>query len=286
VRAAATVLGLLALLAGCSRPGRLEVGGDRPVDVLLPPKGTAAGPAPLLLVLHGFGGDGDAVGHHLGLAAVARERGMVYAAPDGLRDRRGRRFWNATPACCDLDRTGVDDQGYLLRLIDEIAARVPIDPRRVHVAGFSNGGNMAFRLACKAGDRIASIASVAGATYADPADCGATRPVSVLHVHGDRDMVVPYRGGRLWTGFDLPGAREATDHFARVAGCGAPQRDPRVRDLDASVPGGESTGLVYQGCPPGLGVELWTIGEGGHIPDATPELASMVIEFLLAHPRR
>ena len=43
-------------------------------------------------------------------------------------------------------------------------------------------------------DAIAAIASSAGATYMEPADCGAASPVHVLAVHGTEDGVVPYSG--------------------------------------------------------------------------------------------
>ena len=50
-----------------------------------------------------------------GLAgAVARlTEGFALAFPDGTRDSSGRRFWNATDACCNFENTPVDDVAYI-----------------------------------------------------------------------------------------------------------------------------------------------------------------------------
>ncbi len=54
------------------------------------------------------------------MTAVSDARGFLYAAPDGTVDADGKRFWNATDACCDLHATNVDDSTYISALIKEI----------------------------------------------------------------------------------------------------------------------------------------------------------------------
>src|SRR5581483_722726 len=115
---------------------------------------------------------------------------LLYAFPDGTFDRHGDRFWNATDACCDFDETGVDDVAYFRAIVDDVASRYTIDPRRVYAAGASNGGYMAHRVACDAADRVAAVVSVDGANWKDPARCRPSEPVAVLEVHADTDEVV------------------------------------------------------------------------------------------------
>ncbi|MBL9037642.1 MAG: hypothetical protein JNG84_03905, partial [Archangium sp.] len=67
--------------------------------------------------------------------------------PDGLVDSLGYRFWNATPACCNLENQAVDDVAYLTSVLDAVEAEVRIDPARVYFTGHSNGGFMSFRMA-------------------------------------------------------------------------------------------------------------------------------------------
>jgi polyhydroxybutyrate depolymerase len=52
--------------------------------------------------------------------AEANAQGMVYLAPNGIRNAINKRFWKATPACCDVLETGEDDSSYLLGLINEV----------------------------------------------------------------------------------------------------------------------------------------------------------------------
>src|SRR6187551_2001146 len=103
------------------------VGGSRPVTVHVPSGYSAGRPAPLLIMLHGWGSSGAQHENYLELAPAADERGVLYAYPNGTRDSRGDRFWNATDACCDFDRRGVDDVRYLTNLVNEIASIANVD---------------------------------------------------------------------------------------------------------------------------------------------------------------
>lgn len=120
-------------------------------------------PAPALVFLHGIGASGaaqDALYLQLGDEAVAR--GWVFASPDGTVGADGRRFWNATDACCGGPRTGVDDVAYLDALLTDLASKAPIDPRRVAIFGYSNGGFMAERFACDRASRVAAFVAFEG----------------------------------------------------------------------------------------------------------------------------
>ena len=127
---------------------------------------------------------------------LAEARGFLYCYPDGTIDRWGNRFWNATDACCDFGNTGVDDAGYLRALIEEIARRFAVDRKRIYLVGHSNGGFMAYRMACQSADLIAGIASLAGTTFLDPSRCAPSEPVNILHIHGTADDIDSLRWWR------------------------------------------------------------------------------------------
>src|SRR5690606_902868 len=89
----------------------------------------------------------------------------------------------------------VPDIGFLRSLVGELAGRYPVDDKRVYVAGFSNGGFMAQRLACDAPGLFAAFASVGAAGYGgQPSICGDSEPVSILFMHGTEDGIVPFTG--------------------------------------------------------------------------------------------
>src|SRR3954452_11051442 len=70
----------------------------RPYDLHEPPQ--AKDPAPLVVLLHGYGASGAGQAAYLNLAAATDAQGMLLAIPDGTPNALGKRFWNATDACC------------------------------------------------------------------------------------------------------------------------------------------------------------------------------------------
>jgi polyhydroxybutyrate depolymerase len=272
------------------------VGGDRPVTVHLPSPDLGS-PAPLILLLHGYGASPAEIEDYFRLGREAAARGILLAAPEGTVDSDGRRFWNATDACCDVDGSGIDDVGYLRRLIDEIQTVANVDPKRVYLGGHSNGGFMSYRMACQHADVVAAIASLAGASLAERDDCRPSEPVAVLQIHGTADDVIRFDGGDL---SDLiggrgparpyPGARETAAIWAAYDGCdGELVETEETLDIDTLVSGpsgpAETTIARATGCEPGGHVELWTIPDGGHVPSLSGAFGVEVLDFLLEHPK-
>ena len=298
VRSCAAVAFVLAVLSGaCSSPPPSEptvfvAGADRPVPVHVPAGADPAG-APLVLVLHGFGSSRAEMETWLPLGAAADRRGVVWAYPEGTVNERGERFWNATDACCGFG-SQVDDSAYLAALIDEIAAKTAIDPRRVYVVGHSNGGFMSHRMACDHADKVAAIAPISGVTFADRADCSPSAPVAVLQIHGDRDDTIRFDGGTLSGSRTdthvYPGAVKTVETWLAMDGCDSMLAETSRRvDVDAEVSGpdgpAETTVAESTGCDPGGRAELWTMHGVGHVPAFAETFPDAVLDFLLAQSR-
>ena len=281
-RALVSLLLLVVPLAGCGSaafpPGTIVVGGDRPVALLLPPEHDPDVPAPLLVVLHGYGAGPERMERVFPLASGAAVAGALVVYPLGTVNRLNRRYWNAAAACCDLFNSGVDDVAYLMRVIDEIEAAVAVD--RVVLFGHSNGGFMAYRLACEHGERLAAVVTVAGALDDPPPTCGAPSPAAMLHVHGTQDGVVRYDGGSLLNRPPFTGAERTTRVLAARAGCGATLTAGMPFDLDAGVPGPETTPFEAA-CPEGRRVVLWAAEGAEHEPRVHPNFAARVLGFAL-----
>jgi polyhydroxybutyrate depolymerase len=154
--------------------------------------------SPLLIVLHGTGLDGARMrawtGYEFDSLADTRHFAVVY--PDGIGQS-----WN------DCRRAGqsqakllhADDLGFIRAVITRLQAEQGIDPARVYVMGYSNGGQMAFRLVEDAPGLVAGLA-VAGASLPTPDNslCArATSPLPTLIVAGTDDPVTPYGGGEV-----------------------------------------------------------------------------------------
>jgi len=270
------------------------VGGDRPVTVHVPPGYDPATPAPLLILLHGYGSSGKEHDTYFHLGEEAARRGYLYVHPDGTLDSGGGRFWNATDACCDFDPVGVDDASYLSGVIEEIQAAFAVDPKRVDVIGHSNGGFMSYALACAHADQVAAIASLAGATFGDPTECAPSEPVSVLEIHGDADDTIAYEGGTIdlgagRTAAPYPGAETSVATWATYDGCSTSAAVDAHVDVDADLGSAdapaEATVTRWSGCDPGGAAELWSIPGGGHAPDISAAFPAAVLDFFEAHPK-
>ncbi len=289
----ASITFVLLAVAGFGTQGSPPAAGEpgatavRPYGLTVPGGYDGSRVVPLVVLLHSYGSNGPAQNAHFGLSALADQGTFLLAYPDGTRDLRGNRFWNATDACCDFFGSGVDDVAYLDAVLDEITGQYRIDPARVYLVGHSNGAFMAHRYACERAERVAAIVTLAGMQWKDPRRCaalGLPSPVSVLHVHGSNDLSIGYQGGSTPQG-TYPGAAETVATWAGKNGCGGDLVATGQRmDLDTTVAGEETTVDRYGGCG-GVDVELWTIGQGRHVPDFNHRWAPAIWEFMAAHPK-
>lgn len=275
-----------------SSAAALVVGGDRPVTVHVPASYDVSRPAPLLIVLHGYQASGEEIVAYVDLAAAADQQGFIYAAPDGTMDSQANRFWNATDACCNFDRASVDDVAYLSSVIADIEGKLAVDPKRIVILGHSNGGFMAYRMACERSGLLAAIVSLAGETFAEKTNCKPSEPVSVAQIQGTADAVIHFDGGGpLAAGMQpYPGAKTTAATWAQYDGCGAKGSVLGTKvDVDANLTDGanpaETSVEEWSGCDAGATVQLWTIPNGGHAPALTPAFTDAALRFLAGHPK-
>lgn len=251
------------------------------------PKGyDKAKPAPLVVLLHGYGVDGPTQDTYFKLGELADEKTFLYAFPDGTLDSFGKRFWSASDACCNFFQDPVDDIAYVNAIIDDVSAKYSVDAKRVFVVGHSNGGFMAHRVACELSPRVAAIVSLAGMAWKDPSRCKPTEHVAVLQVQGDADETIFYDGGTVSSTVPpYPSSRETVAGWAMRNGCTGGLGSGPAMDLESKIAGAETKVEPYLACS-GANVELWTIAGGKHVPDLQPEWAASIYKFLMANPKK
>ena len=255
-----------------------------PGQIYLPHGLTGNERAPLLVFLHGLGASGKAAFDLLGLRALGERERTFVVAPDGTIDSKGRRFWNAHPACCDFDGRGVDDVAWLGTLLDEFSSAHPVDRERIYLLGYSNGGFMVQRLACRLSDRIAAFASIAGASPEVMEPCVIRSRLAALEVHGDADDVVAYGGGTLFGRAGAPrhaSSPETLAFWSEHLGCEGKAKVGPSLDLDSRLPGTETRTEGFDGCRLGSAA-LWTVQGGTHLV-WRPKLVEQVWRFLSSH---
>ena len=150
----------------------LAVGRD---GILQMPSTPSSGPLPLLLLLHGAGGSG--AGMLRRIAAAADEAGVAVLAPDS----RGT-TWDAI-----RDGFG-SDVAFINRALEHVFARVPVDPARVTVGGFSDGASYALSLGLANGDLFPRVVAFSPGFVISAAVHG--RPRFFIS-HGTSDPILP-----------------------------------------------------------------------------------------------
>ena len=161
---------LLALVRAFALPSpgdhsrTLRVGGVDRHFVLHIPRPARRGRLPLVVVLHGAGGNGRRMAAGTGFSAEADRRGFVAVYPDGIDGG-----WNDARAA-----DGADDVAFVRAMLDTLAGELRTDPDRVYAAGISNGAMFTHRLACDLpGERYRDTQLVVGQREGRPARRGA-----------------------------------------------------------------------------------------------------------------
>lgn len=251
-------------------------------------------PLPVVLVLHGGGGNAANAEQMTGFTRYVDTERVLVVYPEGTGRRADRLLtWNAGHCCSYAMENRVDDVGFIAALLDALARDYPVDPRRIYVTGMSNGAMMSHRVGRELSPRIAAIAPVVGALFGD--EPPARGPVAMLAINGMLDKAVPAQGGptggrsrREWDGTPTKPNSEQGLYWARANEC---LPTPSIEKKPNLV------SWRYE-CPPGRAVELLQVTDNGHAwpggqkgsrlgdtPSTAIDATAVIWTFFKAHPR-
>ena len=158
----------------------------------------SAGPAtPLVLVLHGYGGNAE--GYCPAMLEVAEREGFAVCYPQGEKDAKGKTGWNVGyDVQQGLER---DDVGFVKALVKHLRKTHRIGKDNVFMSGMSNGGEMTYFMAYKYPDLFRAYATIAGLTMQWAyKEWKAKKPVPLMEVHGTADKTSMWEGDPTDTG--------------------------------------------------------------------------------------
>jgi polyhydroxybutyrate depolymerase len=251
--------------------------------LLYVPRISSPTPAPVIFDFHGYSSDAAQQLEYSGFRRLADREGVIVVAPRGQGPAASRHF-NLVPT------PGEDnDVAFSTAVLDDVARRACIDPRRVFAAGMSNGGAMSTALACGVSDRFAAFGAVAAVFY-NPL-CDRAGPVSIAAFMGTADPIVPFEGGtvRCCGGATIPPAAESMAGWARHDGCSAAATETK--------PAAHVTLRQWTGCRGAAEVRFYVVEGGGHtwpgaadvalLGPTTHEIDATAIlwDFFKSHPR-
>ena len=222
---------------------------------------------PLVVALHGSGGNGLEFQAFSGLDSEE----FITAYPNGSGFPTD---W-AGGECCG-NSLNTDDVGFIRDLIVEVEANYNVDTSRVFIIGFSSGGIMAYRLGCELSEYVTGIGVHSGTI--EFSECAPDYPVSLIHIHGDEDLVVPLEGGEgLFDTVLFAPAETGVKTYVVVDGCSS----------ESLVVSEKVKQQLWDNCSRNTAVSFVTVSEQGHgwfNSDSFSSTKTMV-DFLSAHPR-
>lgn len=265
---------LLALVSTCERhndrpddsdPTELEYyasldfgGVNRTYYVHLPSNYDASLSYPLIFAMHGGGVLGyEGVEAQSQLSELSDREGFIVVYPEGVRTF-GFRTWNAGNCCPSATLLGTDDVGFVNALLEKLPTEVSINTRKVYATGFSNGGQLAYKLANRYPNKYAAIAAVAGVLQDFPYN--PSRNVPIIHFHSYRDQTAPYFGGLSDApniDIEFPSVEATIDIIARAYNCGM------IKETVFSNPNTYNQ-FRYADCEDDVLIELYVSQDGGH----------------------
>jgi polyhydroxybutyrate depolymerase len=270
---------------------------DRTYRIHVPARLSA--PTPLVVALHGGGGTAIATVKMTGFDAEADREGFIVVYPNGtdqsrplmnLMGKPGFLTWNAGNCCGYALEHHIDDVGFIRAVVKQVMSQYAIDPKRIYATGISNGGMMAYTLACESSNLFAAVGIVSG-IIADPS-CKPAHPVSIVHFHGSADQNIPINGGigsKAFIKDKRPPVQDSIDFWVKTDGCDAKPQESHDPGLDIKA---------YGGCRTGTAVTYYVIQGGGHswpggdrlsmlldAPSQAVNATEVMWRFFAAHPK-
>lgn len=191
----------------------------RNFKIHIPPAYSPSSSFPLVIALHGGNHNADTMEYISNLSQKADTANFIVVYPNG-RAFLGLRTWNAGTCCGPSVTYNVDDVGFIVKMINKLKNTYSIDTNRIYVTGASNGGMLAYRLACEKAELFAAVSPVA-TTMVTTTPCTPSKSVPILHIHSLPDTRVPYYGGygTGYAGVYMPPVDSVLNVWANIDSC-------------------------------------------------------------------
>lgn len=154
------------------------------------PEGLKAG-APLVIVLHGYGG--SALKGKKAMMDVADRNGFAVCYPQGIKDPKGKPGWNVGYPSQEGMKT--DDVKFLIALSKELQKKFSLSQKNTFLTGMSNGGDIIYLIAMRAPKAFKAMASIAGLQFGwMEGKYSYKHPLPFMEVHGTQDHTSEWLG--------------------------------------------------------------------------------------------
>ena len=216
--------------------------------------------APLVFVLHGYGGK---IWRENPLIHVADKEGFGVCIPQGLRDPKGKTSWNVGYPF--QEGWKIDDVKSLCRMARYVQKKYHLSRENSFLTGMSNGGEMCYLMAYSKQQTFKAVAPIAGLTMEWMyRELEAPRPIPLLEIHGTEDRTSEWTGDLkdeggwgaympvpIAVGYWVARNRCTHEETERVESLRGSQGNPIIRHC-------------FKGSPTGCDVWLYEVIGAGH----------------------
>lgn len=233
--------------------------------VHLPPNFNATTQRALVLSLHGGSGNMvNAQGFSM-LNPVSDQNNFIVGWPQGYGIAPPGFSW-ADGRNTSADQAGIDDIGFINKLIDTLITRYNVDTSRMYICGFSNGGFMVQRLACQLPDRFEAMASLGSSMDTVlHQNCNPSKPIPMAFFNGTADPAMPYGGGPMQNPEVIPVVPVDTTVRFWVAHNHCQTESPEFNFPDIFITDNSTAKLYnFTNCDCNADVKFYKLINGGH----------------------
>ena len=171
---------------------RIKAGGEKRTYWVSAPKDAKDRELPLILAFHG---KTDTAKNFLENSGLGHADAIV-VAPDGLAkkdvcDDKFKQAWSPAPYAVT---TSQQDFALVDALLAKMDKEFNIDPERIYLTGFSNGGGFVASVISQRPKPFAGAVIVSAAVRNSESELRTGLPVPLRIIHGDKDQQVPLEG--------------------------------------------------------------------------------------------
>ena len=226
---------------------------------------------PLVFAMHGGGLFGyEGIEGQSQLSELSDSENFIVVYPEGLKTLRFR-TWNAGDCCPAATTRGTDDAGFINSLLEKLKLELSLNSKKVYATGFSNGGQLAYKLANQYPNKFAAVSAVAGVLQDFPFN--PARKVPVIHFHSYQDATAPYSGGFSDApniNLEFPSVESTLQLIADNYNCEIAKEaiftNPNTYDF-----------FRYSDCDDNVQIELYVSQDGGHTWPGGQAFANMEV---------
>lgn len=174
-------------------------------------------------------------------------------------------------------------------ILQDVKSKFNIDKNKIYATDMSNEARFSYRLACEMSNIFAAVAAVSGVKSINL--CNPQNPISILHIHSEKDTIVPFEEGLGKEDIDYGSVQDTIDYWVNNNKCKI--NPSRIFENNLSYCDS------YNNCEDNSEIRLCVTSNSGHSwpegekarftadsPSTAFDAIEMIWDFFKEHPKK